>query len=57
MVLKAMGNLLAPKAILFMGDLPKTGDAMVRAAFLGNALGDTSSPLNPKAVEEISKEI
>jgi len=60
MVVKAMGKPLAPKDILFVSDLPKTRNAkvmrrMVRAAFLGDELGDTSSLVNPKAVEEISK--
>jgi acetyl-CoA synthetase len=59
-VVKAMGKPLAPKAILFVSDLPKTRNAkvmrrMVRAAFLGDELGDTSSLVNPEAVEEIRK--
>jgi acetyl-CoA synthetase len=60
MVVKAMGKPLAPKAILFVSDLPKTRNAkvmrrMVRAAYLGDELGDTSSLVNPEAVEEIRK--
>ena len=60
MVVKAMGKPLAPKEIRFVSDLPKTRNAkvmrrMVRAAYLGEAPGDTSSLVNPAAVEEIQK--
>lgn len=60
MVVAAMGKPLAPKAILFVNDLPKTRNAkvmrrMIRAAYLGLELGDTSSLVNPAAVEEIMK--
>jgi acetyl-CoA synthetase len=56
----AMGKPLAPKKILFVKDLPKTRNAkvmrrMVRAAYLGLDLGDTSSLVNPEAVDEIAK--
>jgi len=55
-----LGKPLAPKALLFVSDLPKTRNAkvmrrMVRAAYLGETLGDTSSLVNPQAVEEIRK--
>jgi acetyl-CoA synthetase len=58
MVVAEMGKPLAPKDILFVSDLPKTRNAkvmrrMIRAAYLGLALGDTSSLVNPAAVEEI----
>jgi acetyl-CoA synthetase len=58
MVVEAMGKALAPKEILFVSDLPKTRNAkvmrrMVRAAYLGENPGDTSSLVNPEAVEEI----
>jgi acetyl-CoA synthetase len=58
MVVAEMGKPLAPKAILFVSDLPKTRNAkvmrrMIRAAYLGLELGDTSSLVNPGAVEEI----
>ncbi len=58
MVVSEMGKPLAPKAILFVLDLPKTRNAkvmrrMIRAAYLGLELGDTSSLVNPQAVEEI----
>lgn len=58
MVVAEMGKALAPKSILFVSDLPKTRNAkvmrrMIRAAYLGLELGDTSSLVNPGAVEEI----
>ncbi len=60
MVVEAMGKALAPKAILFVNDLPKTRNAkvmrrMIRAAYLGQDPGDTSALVNPEAVEEIRK--
>ncbi len=60
LVIEAMGKPLAPRKILFVSDLPKTRNAkvmrrMVRAAYLGEAPGDTSSLVNPEAVEEIRK--
>ncbi|MEX2161641.1 MAG: AMP-binding protein [Anaerolineales bacterium] len=56
----ALGKPLAPKALLFVTDLPKTRNAkvmrrMVRAAYLGEPAGDTSSLVNPQALEEIRK--
>ena len=58
LVSSAMGKPLAPREILFVSDLPKTRNAkvmrrMIRAAYLGEDPGDTSSLLNPEAVEEI----
>lgn len=60
MVISEMGKPLAPKEILFVKDLPKTRNAkvmrrMIRAAYLGLELGDTSSLVNPQAVEEIKR--
>ena len=60
MVVAEMGKPLAPKAILFVSDLPKTRNAkvmrrMIRAAYLGLELGDTSSLVNPAAVEEVKQ--
>ena len=60
MVVEEMGKPLAPKSILFVTDLPKTRNAkvmrrMIRAAYLGQEPGDTSSLVNPEAVEEIRK--
>ncbi|MCW5873311.1 MAG: AMP-binding protein [Anaerolineales bacterium] len=56
----ALGKPLAPKEIVFVPDLPKTRNAkvmrrMVRAAYLGQDLGDTSALVNPQAVEHIQK--
>jgi acetyl-CoA synthetase len=58
MIVAEMGRPLAPKDILFVSDLPKTRNAkvmrrMIRAAYLGQDPGDTSSLVNPEAVEEI----
>jgi acetyl-CoA synthetase len=58
MVVKALGKPLAPREIRFVSDLPKTRNAkvmrrVIRAAYLGLPAGDTSSLLNPDAVEEI----
>jgi acetyl-CoA synthetase len=60
MVVDEMGKALAPKAILFVSDLPKTRNAkvmrrMIRSAYLGQELGDTSSLVNPEAVEEVKR--
>ena len=58
MVTEELGKPLAPKEVLFVEDLPKTRNAkvmrrMIRAAYLGEDLGDTSSLVNPEAVEAI----
>lgn len=60
LIVAEMGKPLAPKAILFVSDLPKTRNAkvmrrMIRAAYLGQDPGDTSSLVNPQAVEEIGQ--
>ena len=60
MVIAEMGRPLAPKAILFVSDLPKTRNAkvmrrVIRSAYLGLELGDTSSLVNPQAVDEIRR--
>ncbi|MGC8857453.1 MAG: AMP-binding enzyme, partial [Anaerolineae bacterium] len=60
MVVAEMGKPLAPRAVLFVSDLPKTRNAkvmrrMIRAAYLGQDPGDTSSLVNPQAVEEIRR--
>ncbi len=59
-IVAAMGKPLAPKSLLFVSDLPKTRNAkvmrrMVRSAYLGLPAGDTSSLVNPEAVEEIGR--
>lgn len=58
MVVAEMGKPLAPKAILFVNDLPKTRNAkvmrrIIRSAYLGLEAGDTSSLVNPAAVDEV----
>jgi len=60
MVVDQMGKPLAPKQIHFVSDLPKTRNAkvmrrMVRSAYLGQELGDTSSLVNPEIIEEIKQ--
>jgi acetyl-CoA synthetase len=60
MLVKSLGKPLAPKEVFFVSDLPKTRNAkvmrrMVRAAYLGQDPGDTSSLVNPEAVEEIKR--
>jgi acetyl-CoA synthetase len=59
MVGNALGKPLAPREIIFVSDLPKTRNAkvmrrMIRAAYLGEDPGDTSSLVNPNVIEEIS---
>ncbi|MGE5250047.1 MAG: AMP-binding protein, partial [Bacteroidota bacterium] len=59
-IVAAMGKPLAPHDVLFVSDLPKTRNAkvmrrMIRAAYLGHDPGDTSSLVNPEAVEEVRK--
>lgn len=58
LVIEALGKPLAPREILFVKDLPKTRNAkvmrrMIRAAYLGQDWGDTSSLVNPEAVQDI----
>lgn len=60
LIVEDMGKPLAPKSILFVSDLPKTRNAkvmrrMIRAAYLGQDPGDTSSLVNPEAVEEVKR--
>jgi acetyl-CoA synthetase len=60
LVVKALGKPLAPREILFVSDLPKTRNAkvmrrMIRSAYLGHDPGDTSSLVNPEAVEEVRR--
>jgi acetyl-CoA synthetase len=55
---KNLGKPLLPREFLFVKDLPKTRNLkvmrrMIRAAYLGTDPGDTSSLLNPEAVDEI----
>jgi acetyl-CoA synthetase len=55
-----LGRPLRPKALQFVRDLPKTRNAkvmrrVIRAAYLGEPLGDTSALENASAVAEIQK--
>jgi acetyl-CoA synthetase len=59
-VARDLGKALAPRAVLFVGDIPKTRNAKVmrriaRAAYLGETLGDTSALENPGSLEEIRR--
>jgi acetyl-CoA synthetase len=59
LIAEDMGKPLAPKAVLFVPDLPKTRNAKVmrrvlRAAYLGEPAGDLSALVNPEVVEQIS---
>jgi len=60
MVARAMGKPLTPREILIVSALPMTRNAkvmrrVIRSAYLGQDPGDTSSLVNPEAVEEIKK--
>ena len=60
MVAKAMGKPLAPKEIIFISDLPKTRNGkvmrrMIRSAYLGLELGDTSALVNRAVLDEIKE--
>jgi acetyl-CoA synthetase len=60
MVVEGLGKPLAPRDVRFVSDLPKTRNAkvmrrVIRAAYLGEDLGDISSLLNPDAVKEIPR--
>ncbi len=57
-VAEGLGKPLKPREIKFVHDLPKTRNAkvmrrVIRAAYLGQDPGDTSSLENPQAVDEI----
>jgi acetyl-CoA synthetase len=60
LVANELGKPLKPNEIKFVKDLPKTRNAkvmrrVIRSAYLGQELGDTSSLENPAAVEEIRR--
>jgi acetyl-CoA synthetase len=60
LVATSLGKPLAPRQVVFVSDLPKTRNAkvmrrMIRAAYLGEDPGDTSSLVNPNAVDEITQ--
>jgi acetyl-CoA synthetase len=55
-----LGKALMPKVVLFVADIPKTRNAkvmrrIVRAAYIGEKLGDTSALENPASLEEINR--
>ncbi len=59
-LVESLGKALKPRDIRFVRDLPKTRNAkvmrrLIRAAYLGEPLGDTSALENPAAVEAISQ--
>jgi acetyl-CoA synthetase len=58
LIAEDMGKPMAPKAVLFVPDLPKTRNAKVmrrvlRAAYLSEPAGDLSALVNPEVVEQI----
>nr|WP_236838798.1 AMP-binding protein [Caldalkalibacillus salinus] len=55
-----LGKALRPKDVHFVSDLPKTRNAkvmrrVIRAAYLGEDLGDTSALENPDVLDEINR--
>ena len=61
-VVDELGKALAPKAIYFVNDLPRTRNAKImrrvaRAVYLGNDPGDVSALENTRALEEIRRAI
>ena len=60
LVAERLGKPLRPETIEFVKDLPKTRNAkvmrrVIRAAYVGDPLGDLSSLENPQAVDEIAR--
>jgi acetyl-CoA synthetase len=60
LVAARLGRPLRPKAIEFVGDLPKTRNAkvmrrVIRSTYLNEPAGDLSSLENPTAVDEIAR--
>ncbi len=59
-VARELGKPLAPQAVLFVSDIPKTRNAkvmrrVIRAAYLGQPPGDLSALVNPEAVDQIPR--
>ena len=59
-VARDLGKALAPREVFFVPDIPKTRNAkvmrrVVRAAYIGEKLGDTSALENPAALDEIRR--
>jgi acetyl-CoA synthetase len=60
LVARSLGKPLKPERIHFVADLPKTRNAkvmrrVIRAAYLGQPLGDLSALENPQAVAEVTR--
>jgi acetyl-CoA synthetase len=58
LVIAELGKPLAPKALVFVSDIPKTRNAkvmrrMIRSAYLGLDPGDTSALVNPESLDLI----
>ena len=59
-VARDLGKALAPREVFFVPDIPKTRNAkvmrrVVRAAYIGEKLGDTSALENLAWLEEIKR--
>jgi acetyl-CoA synthetase len=59
-VARDLGKALAPREVIFVGDIPKTRNAkvmrrIVRAAYVGEKLGDTSTLENPASLDQIKR--
>lgn len=59
-ITRAMGKALAPKAVVFLSDLPKTRNGkvmrrMIRSVYLGIDPGDASALVNPQVLEEVRR--
>jgi len=59
-IARDLGKALAPREVVFVADIPKTRNAkvmrrIVRAAYLGEKLGDTSALENPASLDEIKR--
>jgi acetyl-CoA synthetase len=59
-IARDLGKALAPRDVFFVPDIPKTRNAkvmrrVVRAAYIGEELGDTSALENPASIEEIQR--
>jgi acetyl-CoA synthetase len=55
-----LGKALAPREVVFVAEIPKTRNAkvmrrIVRAAYLGEKLGDTSALENPASLDDIKR--
>jgi len=59
-VAKSLGKPLAPERVVFVPDLPKTRNAkimrrLIKAAYLGEEMGDTQALENPESLEAIRR--